>query len=118
MSTRLPQIRDPDVNPRGRDSCEQRCCTVRATYGSKSEPTPESVNRATPSSASPRPASAGPTCGPTAASTRRARQWVVGAQAPLLRVPMADGTLVATPELPSPAQVPDFLAVSDVLGTG
>src|SRR6516225_4117244 len=24
------------------------------------------------------------------------RQWVVGAQAPLLRVPMADGTLVAT----------------------
>src|SRR3954468_8596247 len=46
------------------------------------------------------------------------RQWVVGAQAPLLRVPMADGTLVATPELPSPAQVPDFLAVSDVLGTG
>ena len=25
------------------------------------------------------------------------RQWVTGAQAPLLRVPMADGTLVATP---------------------
>lgn len=46
------------------------------------------------------------------------REWVVGAQAPFLRVPMADGTLVATPDLPGPNQVPDFLAVSDVLGTG
>jgi threonine dehydrogenase-like Zn-dependent dehydrogenase len=46
------------------------------------------------------------------------RQWVSGAQAPLLRVPLADGTLVATPERPSPNQVPDLLAVSDVLGTG
>ena len=46
------------------------------------------------------------------------RQWVVGAQAPFLRVPMADGTLVATPEVPSAQLVPSFLAVSDVLGTG
>src|SRR4030095_3979558 len=46
------------------------------------------------------------------------RQGCVGAQAPFLRVPMADGTLVATPELPSSNQVPSFLAVSDVLGTG
>src|SRR5437762_8734419 len=46
------------------------------------------------------------------------RQWVVGAQAPFLRVPMADGTLVATLELPSSNQIPSFLAVSDVLGTG
>jgi threonine dehydrogenase-like Zn-dependent dehydrogenase len=46
------------------------------------------------------------------------REWVVGAQAPFLRVPMADGTLVATQERPSPNQVPSFLAVSDVLGTG
>jgi threonine dehydrogenase-like Zn-dependent dehydrogenase len=45
------------------------------------------------------------------------RQWVVGAQAPFLRVPLADGTLVATQELPSSHQVPSFLAVSDVLGT-
>jgi threonine dehydrogenase-like Zn-dependent dehydrogenase len=43
---------------------------------------------------------------------------VSGAQAPLLRVPLADGTLVATPERPSPEQVPDLLAVSDVFGTG
>jgi len=46
------------------------------------------------------------------------RQWVVGAQAPFLRVPMADGTLVATPEVPSANLVPSFLAASDVLGTG
>src|SRR5947207_15373407 len=46
------------------------------------------------------------------------RQWVVGAQAPFLRVPLADGTLVATQELPSSSRVPSFLAVSDVLGTG
>src|SRR3981189_940185 len=37
------------------------------------------------------------------------RQWVVGAQAPFLRVPMADGTLVATQDLPSANQIPGFL---------
>jgi threonine dehydrogenase-like Zn-dependent dehydrogenase len=41
-----------------------------------------------------------------------------GAQAPLLRVPLADGTLVATPDLPSDDLVPSLLATSDVLGTG
>jgi threonine dehydrogenase-like Zn-dependent dehydrogenase len=46
------------------------------------------------------------------------REWVTGAQAPFLRVPLADGTLVATPEVPSTDLVPSFLAVSDVLGTG
>jgi threonine dehydrogenase-like Zn-dependent dehydrogenase len=46
------------------------------------------------------------------------RQWVSGAQAPLLRVPMADGTLVATPDMPPPDLVPSLLAASDVLGTG
>src|SRR5215213_5020607 len=43
---------------------------------------------------------------------------VVGAQAPLLRVPLADGTLVATREMPSADMIPSLLAVSDVLGTG
>lgn len=42
----------------------------------------------------------------------------LGAQAPVLRVPLADGTLVATPELPPEDLIPDFLAASDVLGTG
>src|SRR5438874_965111 len=46
------------------------------------------------------------------------RQWIVGAQAPLLRVPMADGTLVATPDVPPAELLPSFLAASDVLGTG
>jgi threonine dehydrogenase-like Zn-dependent dehydrogenase len=41
-----------------------------------------------------------------------------GAQAPLLRVPLADGTLVATPDLPSADLIPSLLAASDVLGTG
>jgi threonine dehydrogenase-like Zn-dependent dehydrogenase len=46
------------------------------------------------------------------------RTPVTGAQAPLLRVPLADGTLVATPELPPASMIPSLLAVSDVLGTG
>jgi threonine dehydrogenase-like Zn-dependent dehydrogenase len=48
----------------------------------------------------------------------RNKSPVSGAQAPLLRVPLADGTLVATPEVPSAEMVPNLLAVSDVLGTG
>jgi threonine dehydrogenase-like Zn-dependent dehydrogenase len=43
---------------------------------------------------------------------------VSGAQAPLLRVPLADGTLVATPEVPSEELIPSLLSASDVLGTG
>jgi len=41
-----------------------------------------------------------------------------GAQASLLRVPLADGTLVATPDLPPDDLIPSLLAASDVLGTG
>jgi len=41
-----------------------------------------------------------------------------GAQAPLLRVPLADGTLVATPAVPPEDLIPSRLATSDVLGTG
>ncbi|HMJ56589.1 MAG TPA: zinc-dependent alcohol dehydrogenase family protein [Polyangiaceae bacterium] len=46
------------------------------------------------------------------------REVVGGAQAPFLRVPLADGTLVATPEVPSDDLIPSLLAVSDVFGTG
>jgi threonine dehydrogenase-like Zn-dependent dehydrogenase len=42
----------------------------------------------------------------------------LGAQADLLRVPLADGTLVATPDIPSDDLVPSLLSASDVLGTG
>jgi threonine dehydrogenase-like Zn-dependent dehydrogenase len=41
-----------------------------------------------------------------------------GAQAERMRVPLADGTLVATPDLPDDDLVPHLLAASDVLGTG
>ncbi len=41
-----------------------------------------------------------------------------GAQAEYLKVPLADGTLVATPGQPDPALIPSLLAASDVLGTG
>jgi len=43
---------------------------------------------------------------------------MIGAQAPLARVPLADGTLVATDELPPDDLIPSLLAASDVLGTG
>jgi threonine dehydrogenase-like Zn-dependent dehydrogenase len=46
------------------------------------------------------------------------RQGVGGAQAQYLRVPLADGTLVATPDVPSADLVPSYLTASDVLGTG
>src|SRR5947199_7925027 len=42
----------------------------------------------------------------------------IGTQAELARVPLADGTLVATPDLPPAELIPSFLAASDVLGTG
>jgi threonine dehydrogenase-like Zn-dependent dehydrogenase len=42
----------------------------------------------------------------------------LGAQADLLRVPLANGTLVATPDLPTDDLIPSLLAASDVLGTG
>jgi threonine dehydrogenase-like Zn-dependent dehydrogenase len=46
------------------------------------------------------------------------REFMSAAQAPLLRVPLADGTLVATPDIPSDDLIPSLLAASDVLGTG
>jgi threonine dehydrogenase-like Zn-dependent dehydrogenase len=46
------------------------------------------------------------------------REFMSGAQAPLARVPLADGTLVATAEMPSDDLIPSLLATSDVLGTG
>ncbi|MBL9217271.1 MAG: zinc-dependent alcohol dehydrogenase family protein [Opitutaceae bacterium] len=45
-------------------------------------------------------------------------EFMSGAQAPYARVPLADGTLVATAELPNAEMIPHLLAVSDVLGTG
>jgi threonine dehydrogenase-like Zn-dependent dehydrogenase len=41
-----------------------------------------------------------------------------GGQGEYVRVPLADGTLVATRETPDAAMVPSLLALSDVMGTG
>ena len=46
------------------------------------------------------------------------REFMTGAQAPYARVPLADGTLVPTPEMPGDDLIPHLLATSDVLGTG
>src|SRR5260370_7890350 len=51
-------------------------------------------------------------------SSCQQREFMTGAQAPLARVPLADGTLVATRELPPDDLLPSLLATSDVLGPG
>jgi len=59
-----------------------------------------------------------PTCQIGYQSSCLHRELVGGAQAPLLRVPLADGTLVATPDVPSKDLIPSLLTLSDVMGTG
>src|SRR5437867_1493927 len=51
-------------------------------------------------------------------SSCQRREFVGGAQAPMLRVPLGDGTLVAAPEVPPDDLIPSLLALSDVMGTG
>ncbi|HEV7278894.1 MAG TPA: zinc-dependent alcohol dehydrogenase family protein [Pirellulaceae bacterium] len=46
------------------------------------------------------------------------REFMNRAQSPLLRVPLADGTLVPTQDMPPAEMIPSLLAASDVLGTG
>src|SRR5438270_3693485 len=46
------------------------------------------------------------------------REFMSRAQAPMLRVPLADGTLVPTPGVPSDDLISSLLTTSDVLGTG
>ncbi len=48
----------------------------------------------------------------------RVLMGTIGTQAELARIPLADGTLVATPGVPAGDLVPSLLAASDVLGTG
>lgn len=45
-------------------------------------------------------------------------EFMSRAQAPMLRVPLADDTLVATPEMPTGDLLPSLLTISDVLETG
>ena len=46
------------------------------------------------------------------------REPVLGCQSEYVRIPLADGTLVATPDQPEDKMIPDLLALSDVMGTG
>ncbi len=46
------------------------------------------------------------------------REFMTRAQAPMLRVPLADGTLVPTKDVPPDDLAPSLLTTSDVLGTG
>ncbi len=59
-----------------------------------------------------------PNCQAGYQSSCQHAEFVGTAQAPLLRVPLADGTLVATPDVPSDDMIPSLLALSDVMGTG
>src|SRR5437773_7649928 len=59
-----------------------------------------------------------PTCHIGYQSSCQHRELVGGAQAPFLRVPLADGSLVATSDVPSEDLIPSLLALSDVMGTG
>ena len=59
-----------------------------------------------------------PNCKAGYQSSCQNRELVGGAQAGRLRVPLADGTLVATAGMPSEDLIPSLLAASDVLGTG
>ena len=59
-----------------------------------------------------------PNCQAGYQSSCQHAEFVGTAQAPLLRVPLADGTLVATPDVPSEDLIPSLLTLSDVMGTG
>ena len=59
-----------------------------------------------------------PNCQAGYQSSCQHREFVGGAQAGLLGVPLADGTLVATPDVPSDDLIPSLLTLSDVMGTG
>src|SRR6266566_2845569 len=57
-----------------------------------------------------------PHCSAGYQSSCQHRESVRGAQAELLRVPLADGTLVTTLDRPSAELLPSLLSLSDVMG--
>jgi threonine dehydrogenase-like Zn-dependent dehydrogenase len=59
-----------------------------------------------------------PNCRHGYQSSCQHREFITRAQAPVLRVSLADGTLVPTPDTPPVELVPSLLTTSDVLGTG
>src|SRR5213594_2721543 len=59
-----------------------------------------------------------PNCQAGYQSSCQHKEFIGGAQAGLLRVTLADGTVVATPDVPSDDLIPSLLTLSDVMGTG
>jgi threonine dehydrogenase-like Zn-dependent dehydrogenase len=59
-----------------------------------------------------------PNCRAGYPSSCQHRESVSGAQAPLVRISNADGTLVATRDMPSHDMIPSLLTLSDVMSTG
>jgi threonine dehydrogenase-like Zn-dependent dehydrogenase len=59
-----------------------------------------------------------PNCQAGYPSSCRNKEFIGSAQAPCLRVPLADGTLVATHSVPPGHIIPSLLTLSDVMGTG
>src|ERR671911_200872 len=122
----LPERRRRQLSSRPRrPSCVVLSSMPPATFGWRSARTPGSSSQPTPSSGCPRPVSAARTCGRTGGSNPSRGPPPPGApggpwgpKAELLRVPLADGTLVAPPDLPADDLIPSLLAASDVLGTG
>src|SRR5438445_191602 len=58
-----------------------------------------------------------PNCQAGYQSSCQHKEFVSTAQAPVLRVPLADGTLVPTRDVPSADLIPSLLTLSDVMGT-
>src|SRR2546421_2946885 len=58
------------------------------------------------------------TAGYQAYCVHRVLMGTIGTQSELARIPLADGTLVATPGQPDADLIPSLMAASDVLGTG
>jgi threonine dehydrogenase-like Zn-dependent dehydrogenase len=59
-----------------------------------------------------------PNCRAGYQSSCQHAEFVGTAQAPLVRIPLADGTLVPTPGIPPEDLIPSVVALSDVMGTG
>ena len=59
-----------------------------------------------------------PNCQHGYQSSCKRREFISRAQAPMLRIPLADGTLVPTQGIPPDDLIPSLLTTSDVLGTG
>ena len=100
-----------------------RCRWATSTSGSSKMSAPASRQSGRDSSSSAR---SGPPTTPARSATAHTRapastasRWARSAPKPICCAsPLADGTLVATPDIPTDDLIPSLLAASDVLGTG